>query len=81
MAEVRDLERVVKIAAPYDNSVVAEVRVESLPVWFDLGWQRVDGEDYTPYGDYKVAAPDTSPSYDLRTASAPSSALDDNPNL
>lgn len=64
MAEERDLERVVKIAAPYDQSVHSEVLVESLPVWFDLGWQKVDGEDYGLYADLTPADPSTSPSYE-----------------
>lgn len=65
MADTRDLERVVKIAAPYDQSVEAEVLAESLPVYFDLGWQKVDGEDYGLYSDYPVADASTSPAFDL----------------
>jgi len=64
MADDRDLERVVKIAAPYDQSVEAEVLVESLPVWFDLGWQKVAGEDYGLYEDLEPAAAESSPSYE-----------------
>lgn len=81
MADVRDLERIVKIAAPYDQSVEAEVLVESLPVWFDLGWQKVDGQDYTPYADYKVAAADSSPAFDLKTAPAAPAKVDSKPGL
>lgn len=65
MPEVRELERVVKIAAPYDNSVHAEIVLESAPVWFDLGWQKVDGEDYGPYSDITPARAETSHSVDL----------------
>lgn len=75
MAETRDLERVVKISAPYDNSVHAEVLVESLPVWFDLGWQKVDGEDYGPYADVTPAEASSSPSYELRTETNKSQVL------
>jgi len=71
MADERDLERVVKIAAPYDENVHSEVLVESLPVWFDLGWQKVEGEDYGVYNDVEPAAADTSPSYEFRTQDTP----------
>lgn len=67
MAETRDLERVVKISAPYDSDVHAEVLVESLPVWFDLGWQKVEGEDYGTYADLEPAAAESNPSYELRS--------------
>lgn len=49
----RDLERQVKIVSPTTGDE-ASVVLESVPVYFDLGWQKAEGEDY---GDYASLEP------------------------
>lgn len=66
MPDIDDVTRLVKIISPADEGQEAEVVLESVPVYFDLGWKKVDGEDYGNFADYPVAgdtaAPATTPS-------------------
>lgn len=53
VANTRDLERTVTIVSP--DGAEAKVVLESLPVYLDLGWQKVSEEDYGPYSDLQSA--------------------------
>lgn len=66
-----DLAREVLIAAPYDNEVTSTVLLESVPVWFDLGWQKVADQDYGIYNDLNPAAADSSFAVDKPSEQAP----------
>lgn len=77
MADVVDLGRNVLIAAPYDQAVTASVKVESLPVWFDLGWQKVAGQDYTPFEDVEPLPAAVSQSVEEKSVAPVIAALHD----